>query len=149
MKSQVRGAANAMPKQIPKLSKTQPSTFPNPPKSRSGASLGAKMHPKGASHQPRDAHERSRRAQEPPKKCPRDPKSPPRATKSRPSAVQEHSKRSPDPSKTEPSQPQDEFAVQSLWEPQFDRPRERFCMLYILCAMHVICTKHRKNLGFS
>jgi len=49
---------------IPKHSKTQPSTFPDPPKSTPGEALGPKIHPRGASDQPRDAQEQPRSAQD-------------------------------------------------------------------------------------
>ena len=129
----------------PKPYKTQPGTSPNPPKSRPGASLGAKMHPTGASDQPRDAKERPRSAQEAPKRRPRGTKSRPRAAKSRPSDAQEAPKSAPDPSKMEPDEPQDEFLARSLWEALFDRLLERFCVvLAVVRNMRDVLKTHEK-----
>ena len=136
----------------PKPYKTQPGTSPNPPKSRPGASLGAKMHPTGASDQPRDAKERPRSAQEAPKRRPRGTKSRPRVAKSRPSDAQEAPESAPDPSKMEPDEPQDEFLARSLWEALFDRLLERFCVVVCLVRnkRDVLTTKEKRVffLGF-
>ena len=132
-----------------KRSKTQPGTSPNSPKSRPGASLGAKMHPKGASDQPRDAQERPRSAQETPKKRPRGTKSRPRAPKSRPSNAQEAPKSVPDPFK---------MSLASL-KPSFEHDlcgklcsigsRNHLMLFFFLRMTHVMCFKPWKNLGFS
>ena len=80
-----RTACQNMP---PKPSKTQPGMLPNPPKSRPGASWGAKMHPKGTSDQPSDARKRPGGGQEPPKRVPKPPKSSQKPAKRRPRGVQ-------------------------------------------------------------
>ena len=61
-----------------------PKSTPDTPKSRSGASLGAKMHPKSISEQPGGAQERPGSAQEAPKERPRGS----RAAQERPRAGQ-------------------------------------------------------------
>ena len=86
-----RKACQNMP---PKLSKIQPDTPPNPPKSRPGASLGAKMHPRHAQEQPEGTQERSRDGQEAPKSCQE-------GAQERPRGAQDAPRRHPNPTKSE------------------------------------------------
>ena len=109
-----------------------PKASPNPPKLRPGTPLGGEMHPKSASDQPRDIQERPRSAQEAPNKCPRGTKSRPRAAKSRPSDAQETPKSGTTRSKMESGEPQDKFLARSLWEAQFNKLLERFCVVVCL-----------------
>ena len=87
---------------LPKLSKTQPGTARNPPKSKPGAAWGAKKTFHISQVTPKSAEES-------PKKRPRGIKCRPRAAKSQPSGAQELPKRDPDLSKTKPGEAEDQF----------------------------------------
>ena len=92
----------ACPNTAPKPCKNQPSTSPDPPKSRLGRSWGGKIRPRGVRDEEREAHERPRRTQELPKKRPREPESRPRAPKSRPRGIREVPKLFQNPSWSAP-----------------------------------------------
>ena len=95
----------------PKPSQTQPSTSPNPPKSRPGASQGGKIEAWGVPGR-----------QNAPKRCFRPAKRRPRAPKKRPRDAQELPKRDQKPPKSGPEVPKT-FQNRS-WRPS----RAEFCV---------------------
>ena len=107
----------------PKLSKTQPGTARNPPKSKPGAAWGAKRTFHISQVTPKSAEES-------PKKRPRVIKCRPGAAKSQPSGAQELPKRDPDQSKTKPSEPKDEVLARSLQRALFDRVPRRTLVVF-------------------